>query len=281
MRSNRRVDDTRKAVSDFTAAASRYAALVERCETAEGDDRDAVISELGVQLAELYSRAARIPGIELPEADTDVAGDPEMTTTEFFGALAHLERVIVATFDWGYLEQFHEMKQEDVAWELADDLAEVYHDIRHDLAQLANGQRDGEPTWSNAIWEVRFGFWTHWGHHAVSAMKVMHAHLDAYGMGPWHHHRRGRSVPSVDITSVPAQELYVRTQVGRHMANVARANQQDEAVAFRAAFRMRFDRAKEIFEIYESHARPLAEEGGAGPLTELERGYLKGVDPPQ
>ena len=66
----------------------------------------------------------------------------------------------------------------------------------------------------------------------------------------------------------------MRTRVARHLAQVAAANGQDEAAAFRSAFKMNYDAAERL----RSYVEPVAEEGVA-PLNDEERGYLEGLDP--
>ena len=55
---------------------------------------------------------------------------------------------------------------------LADDLTSVYHDLKRGLDYL----RAGEPE-PDVIWEWRLGFWSHWGQHAVNAVRIIHARL--------------------------------------------------------------------------------------------------------
>lgn len=52
---------------------------------------------------------------------------------------------------------------------LADDIADIYRDLKEGLVLMEkpNGAE-------NAVWEWRFGFGSHWGHHALSALKAIH-----------------------------------------------------------------------------------------------------------
>ncbi len=55
-----------------------------------------------------------------------------------------------------------------VAGSLSDDLLDVYRDVRGGLA-LWESRHDAD-----AIWEWRFSFESHWGDHAVDALRALH-----------------------------------------------------------------------------------------------------------
>jgi hypothetical protein len=269
------MEDARAAVKEYKAAAERFVALVEECETGP-DENDEGICRLGVQLAALYFRASQIPEVELPDDDIDVPGDPAADTSRFFAVLEKLHAVVAATLEWGMLERDYGIKREETLVET--DLAEVHHDVVNDLARIANGERDGDAAWRSAVWEVRFGFWGHWGHHATSALIPLHAHLDCGGGGPRPHRRnllQSRRLASIETTGLHEEDLELRVQVGRHLVQVAKANGQDERASFRAAFEMSVETVRKIHELHvESGQQP------AGPLTERERRYLEGADDP-
>lgn len=55
-----------------------------------------------------------------------------------------------------------------VAGSLAEDVLDVYRDIRRGLTLWDASQMQ------NAIWEWRFGFDAHWGDHAIDALRALH-----------------------------------------------------------------------------------------------------------
>ena len=61
-----------------------------------------------------------------------------------------------------------EMSEEPVVADLADDLRDIYLDLQMGLAALESSP------WQEAAWIWRNSFCTHWGRHAVSALKVLH-----------------------------------------------------------------------------------------------------------
>jgi uncharacterized protein DUF5063 len=55
---------------------------------------------------------------------------------------------------------------------LADDLADIWLDLKRGLLALEGGAPASDVTW-----EWRFGFYTHWGRHATEALRAVHARL--------------------------------------------------------------------------------------------------------
>jgi hypothetical protein len=59
----------------------------------------------------------------------------------------------------------------DAIWfSVSDDLADIYCDIKKGLVKIRN--RSGVP--SSVVWQWKFGFESHWGRHAVSAIAALH-----------------------------------------------------------------------------------------------------------
>jgi len=52
---------------------------------------------------------------------------------------------------------------------VADDLADIWRDLRTGLNAMATESR-----WEDVGWEWRFGLQTHWGKHAVDALAALH-----------------------------------------------------------------------------------------------------------
>lgn len=76
-----------------------------------------------------------------------------------------------------YSDVFNPLKDtEPVTSNLADDLADIYRDIKGGLV-LFDSQHP-----IDAAWEWRFGFQTHWGHHLVGAQRAIHEYLTEEGL---------------------------------------------------------------------------------------------------
>ena len=66
----------------------------------------------------------------------------------------------------------------EVTGSLADDIADVYRDLRTGLRKWQRGESGG------ALWEWRFNFEAHWGQHADDALRAIHS-LSAWHDHPW------------------------------------------------------------------------------------------------
>jgi hypothetical protein len=145
----------------FAAAAHEY------CAWAEGDSRGALDDARIARtlLAELYRRAVDLPELE----DCDVTA-PEIPNDEYqtmfrrFGSLP---------FNF-YSECFNPLvvpAEEPVIADFADDLADIWRDVKPGLLLFRAGDR--------AAGHWRFHFDVHWGHHATAAMYALQAWFSA------------------------------------------------------------------------------------------------------
>ena len=62
---------------------------------------------------------------------------------------------------------------EPVTISLAEDLADIYYDLREGLLRVP----EHGPVPAKAIWQWVFGLKNHWGRHAVGAIAAMHSLL--------------------------------------------------------------------------------------------------------
>jgi hypothetical protein len=73
----------------------------------------------------------------------------------------------------GYWDVFDPLKETESLWNsLADDLADIYRDIKECLLLFDAGQVD------EAVWQWRFNFLIHWGHHLTGAQRAIHRYFD-------------------------------------------------------------------------------------------------------
>jgi hypothetical protein len=69
-------------------------------------------------------------------------------------------------------------KGELIVGSLADYMADIYHDLEKGLAYA----RDS--CYSDAVWEWRFGYFSHWGYHLADAQTALRQYLDQQA-APW------------------------------------------------------------------------------------------------
>jgi hypothetical protein len=141
-------------------AAEPYCRVIE---AAAGSDRSTFVSDAGRTLAAAIAAAYRLPDLEWTSSvDTD--GSTETITHEQWSArFGDIQGVLG---EWG------------TYWIAAEayriDEATHEPELRDGLDALDRGTPESE-----VDWEWRFGFRTHWGAHAVNALRALHQQLTA------------------------------------------------------------------------------------------------------
>ncbi len=158
------------ATSDFARAAREFCAWAE----AAPADVSVEVDRARGALAELYRSALSLPR-EYPDGDdpddVDIAQDDWQRVYERFGALP-----------LGYYSVCldpHEVPTEAIGVaDLADDLADIWRDLKEGLCYFDAGQQ------SYAAWHWRWHFDSHWGKHAASALFALHTWSEDPREGP-------------------------------------------------------------------------------------------------
>ena len=134
-------------VEDFKEAAERYCAWA-RAEWSSSD-----LSITLNLLTDVYSKARQLEGVEVnvSEYPTDFTVD--------VGPIKNFNHLI-SLFDPNDMEANPGV--------LIDDLIDTYKDLQLGLLLYESGEVD------EAIWQWRDSYISHWGLHAVSAMKMLH-----------------------------------------------------------------------------------------------------------
>ena len=144
-------------VDAFATAAEAY------CRWVEGDARDPVQDAAMARAltAELFRRAVDLPHMFESDLDApDIGADDYQRIYRRLGSLP---------FNY-YSECFNPLvvpAEEPVTADLADDLADIWRDVKSGLLVYRTGKR------AAAGWQWRFHFEAHWGHHAAAAMYAL------------------------------------------------------------------------------------------------------------
>jgi hypothetical protein len=152
-------------VDIFVGEARAYCSFVEQASSLTLVERLRTARE---RLLGLYSAALSLPSVEPDDRGASPSADVPAEWPGFEDKDVYWE-----TFD-PYEHQDHE----PVAGSLADDVLDVYRDIRRGLT-LWNASQT-----RNAIWEWRFHFDVHWGDHAVDALRALHRACKAFPEEP-------------------------------------------------------------------------------------------------
>ena len=146
------MDSTPDAFRRFARAAEEYDALVQV--PPDGRERTEFIWALRAALAELLAAALRLPAVEPSEDDVPASLGHDQWKDAFTRLQAHV----------GVLDA-----ESETSIAVADDLADIWRDLRNGLNALSAGS-----PWQDVCWQWRFGLQTHWGRHATHALAALH-----------------------------------------------------------------------------------------------------------
>lgn len=110
------------------------------------------------ELIALYTAALALPDTEPGEEDATHVGRP--AGWPGFGDV---------DVYWEVADPY--LNAAPIAASLTDDLLDIYSDLRAGLVLLRGGGITAEAT---ATWHWRFSFQTHWGDHAIDALRALH-----------------------------------------------------------------------------------------------------------
>lgn len=159
-------EDYRPIADRFAAVAQQFCSLVE---SASATDRTDLLVRIYRILPRLISEAIHLPSLSLD----DTSSRPSKVAVIPWAALYDALKTKLADWD-GYLQVFDPTEdQEAVHGSLADDVADIYRDLKEGLLLIDAGQ--GSP--AEIIWDWRFGYYSHWGQHAIGALQVIHFRL--------------------------------------------------------------------------------------------------------
>ncbi len=149
----------------FLKAARQYVALMES-ETLTNEE---FFRKMHKTLAELYLAALSLKDITLVHSD----GETDFLVPEDEIMKIHKSVFSYTGDDGVYWKIFDpSRKEKPVQVWLQDDLADIYRDLKRELYKIDRiGTNEAV---EDALWQLKFGFKAHWGHHCVDAMRVLH-----------------------------------------------------------------------------------------------------------
>jgi hypothetical protein len=149
----------------FCSAAERYVQIIDRA----GDDGLASLyKSLVDSLPALYRAAQRLP---YPPGDFEDLPESNRVTHEQWQEIFDLLSSTLGKEEDLYVtvEPRGEENPPLLVGSLADDLADIYRDVKETLAHVATDEDQ-----IAILWEARLAFWSHWGSHAVDALRIIH-----------------------------------------------------------------------------------------------------------
>ena len=152
-------------VESFPFIAQEFCQLVEQGSFTE---RKHFIQKLFTQLARLCEVANRLPWVDPTTADVDINQNDIESKSEECVKLSVKLRKVFGNLDryWDVFDQTQ--KEGPVNGSLANDIAEIYMDLKEALSLLGNGT-----DLNDVYWQWRLDFRSHWGRHAGSALRFL------------------------------------------------------------------------------------------------------------
>jgi hypothetical protein len=158
----------KKSTSDFLKAARQFVTLLEKSDLNEGDFyRDSHKS-----LSELYRTALELETIELIHSSSESEFN-EIDTDELRKInISLIDKLGKECFYWEVFDPAYDKKKESTQGWLVDDFADIYAELKEELIKIEHIGTD--EAIEDALWQLKFGFNTHWGNHCIDAMRALH-----------------------------------------------------------------------------------------------------------
>jgi len=165
--------------SQFGALAAQFCSVVD---TAFERSRTDLLVNVYRLLPRLISEAIQLPEIILPDDDGGSTGSERAHSVRMCDREWEelYERLKKHLGDWDpYWQVFDPTTDRSAdAGSLADDLADIYRDLKEGLIHQQVGTRRAE----EIVWDWRLLFYSHWGKHAMDALLTLHFRLQGSGM---------------------------------------------------------------------------------------------------
>ena len=150
------------AINKFVRIARRYCAWAE---ASAGDPRQEM-RQARELLAELHLAVLKLPETEFGESQRASI----FNINDWKEILERFRNLPVDV----YWDVFDPLAERESLWNsLANDLADIYSDVKSDLLLFDAGHKD------EAVWQWRFNFLIHWGRHLTSAQRAIHSYFDS------------------------------------------------------------------------------------------------------
>lgn len=162
------------AFKEFELVADEYCSLVDH---AAGVDRTQFLTQLYSVIPRLISAAIRLPKVELGSEDNEkdqrYAWQNRMNDEEWRRLYNSLKEKLA---DWDSYWQVFDPRTDNEAiyGSLADDIADVYRDVRDGIC-LKDANATPTP---ELIFNLRIGYLSHWAKHAMDALRIIHFLLE-------------------------------------------------------------------------------------------------------
>jgi len=163
-------------INDYRLIADRFATIAqEYCtaiDSASATERTDFLIKIYRILPRLIGEAVELPAVSLSDDDEDLPRTDRLTHAQWDQLYNLLKEKLG---DWDHYMQVFDPTADKAAdlGSLADDLADVYRDLRDGLGLSQNSTVPAKVL----IWDWRLDYYSHWAHHAMNALQTIHFRL--------------------------------------------------------------------------------------------------------
>ena len=152
---------------NFLMTAQMFTDLLEKKDI----PKDKFLKEAHTILIDLYLKGHQLEQIDLKYSDADTEfekSDDELFKNQNQALIALLgdEAFYREIFD-----PINDKEEEPVQGWLVDAFADIYRDLKIELEKIKIGTDEAI---EDAIWQMKWSFFNHWGRHCVSAIRALH-----------------------------------------------------------------------------------------------------------
>jgi hypothetical protein len=156
------MSDNIELMQRFRAGVTKF---IEAVDSAPHLETEVFLTNVGHSMAELYSIALSLPAVGPETTDTD---ESPFKTDKWDELHRSLREKIGPLDTYWTIFDFTE-KQEPVQGSLAEDISEIYFDLKQSL----HLEEIGVPK-SDVLFDWRLDFRSHWGRHLLGALTAIH-----------------------------------------------------------------------------------------------------------
>jgi hypothetical protein len=169
--------DNAEIAGRFAVVANRFCSVVDSASSMEKTD---LLLQIYRILPKLIDEAISLPDVKLSDSDDPIEGSGQPAfrargrqSEQEWGQLYNLLKEQIADWDryWQVFDPTED--KEALSGTLADDIADIYRDLKEGLVRSEAHQAPPE----EIIWSWRLLFYSHWGKHAMDALLAIHFRL--------------------------------------------------------------------------------------------------------
>lgn len=122
-------------------------------------------------LLELYVAGHKLEQINLKYSNAET--EFEERDTEFYKNQNELiiSKLGMECFYWEVFDPNYSKEDEPTQGWLVDDFADIYRDLKTELEKMNIGTDESV---EDALWQMKWSFLYHWGHHCINALRCLH-----------------------------------------------------------------------------------------------------------